>query len=157
MKVLLTNDDGIQATGLNVVRRALQEVDDVELAVIAPDSNRSATARSITTRHPLWVEEVKFDDGTVTLKFDNASGGLAAYSTTSGQFESAAGVAVGNSIRPVLDERGDELVESPLGTGALVLSEGAPGSSPALTFAMAFDRNEIVEISGGAVVQPAGE
>jgi 5'-nucleotidase len=65
MKVLLTNDDGIQATGLNVVRRALQEVDDVELAVIAPDSNRSATARSITTRHPLWVEEVKFDDGTV--------------------------------------------------------------------------------------------
>jgi len=99
----------------------------------------------------------KFDDGTVTLKFDNAKGGLAAYSTTSPQFESAAGVAVGDSIRPVLDERGDELVESPLGTGALVLSEGAPGSSPALTFAMAFDRNEIVEISGGAVVQPAGE
>ena len=31
--------------------------------VIAPDSNRSATARSITTRSPLWVEEVAFDDG----------------------------------------------------------------------------------------------
>ena len=27
--------------------------------VIAPDSNRSATARSITTRSPLWVEEVR--------------------------------------------------------------------------------------------------
>ena len=27
-------------------------------SVIAPDSNRSATARSITTRSPLWVEEV---------------------------------------------------------------------------------------------------
>nr|MBA2644738.1 5'/3'-nucleotidase SurE [Solirubrobacterales bacterium] len=42
MKVLLTNDDGIQATGLNAVRRALHELQDIELAVIAPDSNRSA-------------------------------------------------------------------------------------------------------------------
>jgi 5'-nucleotidase len=64
MKVLLTNDDGIQAIGLNAMRRALQEVPGVELAVIAPDSNRSATARSITTRKPLWVEEVDFGDGT---------------------------------------------------------------------------------------------
>jgi 5'-nucleotidase len=64
MKVLLTNDDGIQATGLNTMRRALLEVPDVELAVIAPDSNRSATARSITTREPLWVDEIGFDDGT---------------------------------------------------------------------------------------------
>ena len=31
--------------------------------MIAPDSNRSATARSITTRSPLWVEEVEFGDG----------------------------------------------------------------------------------------------
>jgi 5'-nucleotidase len=64
MKILLTNDDGIQATGLNAMRRALLELPGVELAVIAPDSNRSATARSITTRKPLWVEEVEFGDGT---------------------------------------------------------------------------------------------
>ena len=64
MKVLLTNDDGIQAMGLHAMRRALLEVPGVELAVIAPDSNRSATARSITTRRPLWVEEVEFGDGT---------------------------------------------------------------------------------------------
>jgi 5'/3'-nucleotidase len=64
MKVLLTNDDGIQAIGLHAMRRALLEVPGVELAVIAPDSNRSATARSITTRKPLWVEEIEFRDGT---------------------------------------------------------------------------------------------
>ena len=64
MNVLLTNDDGIQAEGLNALRRALLEVPGVELSVIAPDSNRSATARSITTREPLWVEEIEFDDGT---------------------------------------------------------------------------------------------
>jgi 5'-nucleotidase len=64
MKVLLTNDDGITATGLNVLRRALLEVPGVELAVIAPDSNRSATARSITFSEPLTVEEIEFGDGT---------------------------------------------------------------------------------------------
>ena len=63
MRVLLTNDDGIAAPGLQALRRALLAVDGVELDVIAPDSNRSATARSITTRSPLWVEEVDFEDG----------------------------------------------------------------------------------------------
>jgi 5'-nucleotidase len=64
MNVLLTNDDGIEAAGLQALRRALLDVPGVELAVIAPDGNRSAMARSITTRRPLWVEEVPFGDGT---------------------------------------------------------------------------------------------
>ena len=63
VKVLLTNDDGIQATGLHSIRRELRKLDGIEVSVIAPDSNRSATARSITTRSPLWVEEIRFDDG----------------------------------------------------------------------------------------------
>ena len=62
VRVLLTNDDGIQAQGLQALRRALVEVPGMDLNVIAPDSNRSATARSITTRSPLWVEEVSFED-----------------------------------------------------------------------------------------------
>jgi 5'-nucleotidase len=64
VKVLLTNDDGITAPGLNVLRRALLELPGLELAVIAPDSNRSATARSITFSEPLTVEEIDFGDGT---------------------------------------------------------------------------------------------
>ena len=64
LRVLLTNDDGIGATGLQTLRRALLEVDDIELVVIAPDSNRSATARSITFNRPLWVTDVEFEDGT---------------------------------------------------------------------------------------------
>jgi 5'-nucleotidase len=63
VRVLLTNDDGISAPGLQAARRALRELDGVEVDVIAPDSNRSATARSITTRSPLVVEEVEFGDG----------------------------------------------------------------------------------------------
>src|SRR5918911_1160640 len=70
MNILLTNDDGIGAMGLQAMRRALREVPGVELATIAPDANRSATARSITTRTPLWVEEVEFGDGTTGYATD---------------------------------------------------------------------------------------
>ena len=70
MRVLLTNDDGIEAAGLQTLRRALLRVPGIDLAVIAPDGNRSAMARSITTRRPLWVQEVDFGDGTVGYATD---------------------------------------------------------------------------------------
>jgi 5'-nucleotidase len=70
MRVLLTNDDGIEAAGIQALRLALLELPGIELAVIAPDGNRSAMARSITTRRPLWVQEVDFDDGTVGYATD---------------------------------------------------------------------------------------
>ena len=63
MIVLLTNDDGIGATGLHAVRRALLELEGVDVRVIAPHVNRSGTARGITTHSPIWVEEIEFDDG----------------------------------------------------------------------------------------------
>ncbi len=63
LQVLLTNDDGIEADGLQALRRALLRVPGLRLVVIAPDGNRSAMARSITTRRPLWVEQVSFSDG----------------------------------------------------------------------------------------------
>src|SRR3954467_10600050 len=70
MRVLLTNDDGIHAAGLNELRRALLDVPGVELAVVAPAANQSATARSITTRRPLEVEEFEFEDGSVGYAAD---------------------------------------------------------------------------------------
>jgi 5'-nucleotidase len=70
VRVLLTNDDGIQAEGLQALRRALVALPSVQVAVIAPDGNRSAMARSITTRRPLWVQEVEFEDGSVGFATD---------------------------------------------------------------------------------------
>jgi 5'-nucleotidase len=70
LNVLLTNDDGIEAEGLQAMRRALVELEGVRLAVIAPDGNRSAMARSITTRRPLWVAEMPFSDGTIGYATD---------------------------------------------------------------------------------------
>jgi 5'-nucleotidase len=63
VRILLTNDDGISAPGLQAARRALQGLDGVVVDVIAPDGNRSASGRGITMRAPLEVEEVEFGDG----------------------------------------------------------------------------------------------
>jgi 5'-nucleotidase len=68
MHILVTNDDGIESPGLFALKQVLDPLGDV--SVIAPDSNRSATARSITIRRPLEVDEVLLPDGTVGYATD---------------------------------------------------------------------------------------
>ena len=120
-----------------------------------PDRVRDVNFGSGAAPQTNWIWNV--GDGTVTLKFDNSNGTLAGWSTDSSAIESAPGVSVGDSIKPVMDKFPDDLIADPQGSGALMLSEGAPGSSPALTFALVEDGNRIVQITGGALVQPAGE
>lgn len=62
MKILATNDDGINSPGLYALKQALETVGEV--TVIAPHKNRSAVARAITIGESLDVEEIKFADGT---------------------------------------------------------------------------------------------
>jgi len=56
MKILVSNDDGYLATGINVLTRALEAVADV--VVVAPDRNRSAASNSLTVQLPLRVHKV---------------------------------------------------------------------------------------------------
>ncbi len=56
MKILVSNDDGYLATGINVLADALAQVADV--VVFAPDRNRSAASNSLTLDSPLRVSEV---------------------------------------------------------------------------------------------------
>jgi len=51
MKILITNDDGIHAPGINALADALSRVADV--AVVAPDRERSAVSHALTLHHPL--------------------------------------------------------------------------------------------------------
>jgi len=55
MKILVSNDDGYLATGINALTAALSEVADV--VVVAPDRNRSAASNSLTLSTPLRVEQ----------------------------------------------------------------------------------------------------
>ena len=59
--ILLTNDDGIYAEGISVLRDALQEVGDV--TVVAPERPRSATGHAITLHKPLRAERVRMPWG----------------------------------------------------------------------------------------------
>jgi 5'-nucleotidase len=54
--VLITNDDGIHAPGLRAVVEALREF--AAVSVVAPSSERSATAQSITLRTPVTCEQI---------------------------------------------------------------------------------------------------
>ena len=56
MKILVSNDDGYLATGINVLTEALSEIADV--VVVAPDRNRSAASNSLTLNDPLRVSRV---------------------------------------------------------------------------------------------------
>ena len=57
LKILITNDDGIYSEGLVALTQEICKMADV--AVVAPDRERSATGHAITMHKPLRVEEVK--------------------------------------------------------------------------------------------------
>ena len=61
MKILVTNDDGVHAEGLMVLKTALDKV--AEVFVVAPDRPRSACGHSITLHKPLRAERVVLKDG----------------------------------------------------------------------------------------------
>ena len=55
-QILITNDDGIHAPGLRALVEALRDVATV--TVIAPSSERSAAAQSLTLRQPIYCEQI---------------------------------------------------------------------------------------------------
>ncbi|WP_319557585.1 5'/3'-nucleotidase SurE [Thiomicrorhabdus sp.] len=57
MKILLSNDDGYLAPGIQILFNTLQaEFSYKELVVMAPDRNRSAASNSLTLSEPLRIE-----------------------------------------------------------------------------------------------------
>jgi 5'-nucleotidase len=57
MNILVTNDDGINARGINALVKALAEIADVY--VCAPDTQKSACGHGITVSAPITIREVE--------------------------------------------------------------------------------------------------
>lgn len=57
MKILVSNDDGYLAKGINALASALANIADV--IVMAPDRNHSGASNSLTLHSPLRVHEVE--------------------------------------------------------------------------------------------------
>jgi 5'-nucleotidase len=62
MRILLTNDDGIDAHGLHVLAAAMRTLGDVTVA--APATNQTGVSRAITLQPTIAVDEIDLPDGT---------------------------------------------------------------------------------------------
>lgn len=60
MKILLSNDDGIHATGIQTLAQVLRQAGH-QVTIVAPDRNRSAASSCLTLIDPLRVH--RFDNG----------------------------------------------------------------------------------------------
>ena len=61
MRILVSNDDGIHAGGINTLARRLSAEAELDVYVVAPDRERSATGHALTLHKPLRVEEVEME------------------------------------------------------------------------------------------------
>jgi 5'-nucleotidase len=57
MRILVSNDDGVQAPGLSILTRSLTSI--AETFVISPDRNRSGASNSLTLQNPLRVHRLE--------------------------------------------------------------------------------------------------
>ncbi|MCX8280799.1 5'/3'-nucleotidase SurE [Phyllobacterium sp. 0TCS1.6C] len=57
MRILLTNDDGIHAEGLGVLERVARQLSD-DVWVIAPETDQSGLAHSLTLSNPLRLRKI---------------------------------------------------------------------------------------------------
>ncbi|MDR3540006.1 MAG: 5'/3'-nucleotidase SurE [Desulfosporosinus sp.] len=61
MHILLTNDDGYDAPGLQTLYRTFRVQTKHDLSIVAPEGQRSATGHSITLLQPLFLTEHQLD------------------------------------------------------------------------------------------------
>jgi 5'-nucleotidase len=57
MRILLTNDDGIDAPGLHVLREIAAQLSD-DVWVVAPETNQSGASHSLSMREPLRLRRL---------------------------------------------------------------------------------------------------
>ena len=57
MRILLTNDDGVHAEGLEVLERIARQISD-DVWVVAPQTDQSGVAHSLSLNDPLRVRQI---------------------------------------------------------------------------------------------------
>lgn len=57
MRILLTNDDGVEAEGLRILRRIAGQISD-DVWICAPASEQSAASRGVSLHHPVRLKKI---------------------------------------------------------------------------------------------------
>ena len=66
MKILITNDDGIDAEGIQALAAGIRKIKSVKVTVVAPEREHSATSHSLTLHRPLRVIKKAKDEFAIT-------------------------------------------------------------------------------------------
>lgn len=69
MRILITNDDGIEGEGLAVLTKAAKKIGDV--TVIAPKFEQSGKSHAIEIHKPFEVKRVDYMDGVISYTVDS--------------------------------------------------------------------------------------
>ena len=79
MKILLTNDDGIQSEGLMIVAKWAKKLSDV--TVSAPKFEQSGKSHSIDIHNPFEVKKVDYFDGVRAFSVDSSPADCVRFAT----------------------------------------------------------------------------
>lgn len=145
MRILLTNDDGIQSPGLKANAEALAAAHDV--TVIAPDRNWSISGHNRTMDRPLRVTETPMGEGYRSFATDGSPADCVALAVL-GFLDQApelviSGINQGNNL-------GDDITYS--GTVAAAL-EGIINGLPSIAVSMGTDPIWPVDVAAEFVVR----
>jgi len=135
MHILVTNDDGVTAPGLLALVKGMRELGDVQVTVIAPNRNWSASGHVKTLGRPLRVDETTLADGTPALSTDGAPSDCVALALL-GLTDPVDLVVTG--INPHANI-GHDVTYSGTVTSAM---EAVIGGVPGLAFSLETDHNE---------------
>lgn len=125
---------------------------DVSDYLAPPDDEQEVSLSAGPAPEIDWIWHL--EGGDLTFQFSTDSERLTGYETNSTAFSTSSGLSIGDSFAPIEDEYGDQLRDSPIGEGVYLLSEGDPGTFPALKFFVQRDR---IQSIGGGYYRAAGE
>ena len=63
-KIVITNDDGIHAPGIQILWRVLHQANFADLYIIAPSAERSGSGASITWDKPILIKKLEWPENT---------------------------------------------------------------------------------------------
>ncbi len=133
IRILLSNDDGVYAKGLAILRKAVESIAEVD--VVAPDRNRSGASNSLSLNTPLHIKHL--ENGTISVEGTPTDCVHLAITGLLSQLPSMVmtGINDGSNL-------GDDVWYS--GTVAAAM-EGRFLGLPAIAFSLAGERNEHYE------------
>jgi 5'-nucleotidase len=145
LRILVTNDDGVEGEGISLLVDALEELDDVEVTVVAPAGDQSGTGGQ-TTPTPLTAEETELAGGAPAVAVAGFPADSVVYALDEVLDEPphlvVSGINAGQNLGPIAEE-----VSGTVGAARKALSEGIPALAVSQGLSNEFDYATGVELA----------